>query len=147
MNSTNPGNGRGGDHEVWLCQDGPITVAVDSDGCPLESTYCKIQAGNTALAIATGAPFTILIAVTNLVFARVRGFIMESNDPAAGTIGSMLAGIGVTGIDVLGNQMISGEVPGNRYARDVNGPGGDWYPPALPRGSRNGRRHCYRHRH
>ncbi len=111
--------------EIWQCQDGPVTVAVDSDGCPLESTYCKIQAGNTALAVAAAAPFAIAITITNLVFARVRGFIMQASDPAAAPLtNNMLEQVGITGIDVLGNQMVSGEVPASRYAKDVTGPGG-----------------------
>ena len=121
--STNPA--LGGDIEIWDCQGGPQQILVDSDGCPLDSSYCKIQAGNTALAVAAGAAFTIPIVVTNLVFARVRGFIMQASDPAAVAADlDMLPTIGVTGIDVLGNQMISGEVPGTRFRNDTQGPGG-----------------------
>lgn len=114
----------GAPQEIWQCQDGPVRVAVDSDGCPLESTYCKIQAGGVALAVLTLATFTITITITNLVFARVRGLVMAASSPVAAPILDTLDQVGITSIDVLGNQMISGEVPASRYAKDVTGPGG-----------------------
>lgn len=112
------------EHEVWSCQDGPIVVAVDSAGCPLDSQYCKIQAGAVALAVAAGATFSITITVRNLIFAKVRGFNMEASDPAAVPLTGRLELVGVTSIDVLGNEMLTGEVPGSRFKNDSTGPGG-----------------------
>ncbi len=117
------GSMEGARHEIWQCQDGPIKVAVDAQGCPLDSQYCKIQAGSTALGVATAATFLITIAVTNLVFARTRGVLMNASDPAAIPLLNIKDQIGITSIIVLGNEMLSGEVPLSRYLNDTTGPG------------------------
>jgi hypothetical protein len=118
----------GADHEIWQCQDGPITVAVDANGCPLDSLYCKIQAGATTLALAAGAPAVITIIVTNLIFARVRGLVMQASQPALvapGGDGGLLDYVGVTAINILGNEHVSGEVAASRYAHDSTGVRGE----------------------
>jgi len=121
------GNGCSCANEVWDCQGGPVAVPVDARGCPLEPQYCKQQAGAFAT-VAAGAAFAITIAVGNLVSAKVRSFFMEASDPAAPVAasppGSLLQNVGVTGITILGNQVITGEVPATRYAHDTEGPGG-----------------------
>ncbi len=115
-------------NETWCMPDGPVNVAVDAGGCPISERYCKLQSGATALAVAAGAVFTLTITVTNLVSARIRGMIVEASDPAAPIAtslgGSLLANIGITGVTVLGTNMISGEVPATRWAHDATGPGG-----------------------
>lgn len=117
-------------HEVWACGDGgrPVEVPVDAAGCPTVQRYCKIQAGATALAVLAGAAITATITVVNLISARIRGMVLEASDPAAPIAtslgGSLLAQIGITGITVLGTNMISGECAGSRWAYDTTGPGG-----------------------
>lgn len=118
----------GADHEIWQCQDGPITVEVDAAGCPLNNLYCKIQAGATTLALAAGATAVITVIVTNLIFARVRGLVLQASQPglvAPVGEGGLLDYVGVTGINILGNEHISGEVPATRYAHDSTGVRGE----------------------
>lgn len=115
--------------EVWNCgAEGPIDVPVDAAGCPTVERFCKLQAGATALAVAAGAAIAATITVVNLVAARIRGLVMEASDPAAPIAtslgGSLLAQIGITGITVLGTNMLSGECPATRWAYDATGPGG-----------------------
>lgn len=116
--------------EVWACGDQgqPVEVQVDAAGCPVAQRFCKLQAGATALAIVAGAAFTATVTVTNLTSARIRGMVMEASDPLAPIAtslgGSLLALIGITGITVLGAQMLTGESPATRWAKDATGPGG-----------------------
>lgn len=123
--STNPDTGESChcETEVWQCQGGPIDVAIDAAGCPVSPKYCKQHAGSRALAVATGAAFTITIAVGNLSEARVRAFIMEASDPAALIPGiSALPNVEVTGITLLQNTLVSGQITASRFAHDVTGP-------------------------
>ncbi len=109
--------------ETWNCDDGPIDVAIDASGCPINPKYCKQHAGAEDLLVAAGAIYTLTIAVTNLTKARVRAIILEASDPAAAIPGlSALPQLTVTSILLLQNQLISGTVPANRFAHDVTGP-------------------------
>ena len=109
--------------ETWNCDGGPIDVAIDASGCPISPKYCKQHAGGQALAVGIGAAFTITIAVTNLNEARVRGILMEATAPGAAIPGiSALPNIEVNSMILLQNQLISGFVPGTRFAHDVTGP-------------------------
>lgn len=114
----------GADHEIWQCQEGPTKIAVDVNGCPIDSLYCKIQAGGVSLAIAAGATVTITVTVVNLTYARVAGLVIASSNPAvvapAGP-GNMNAYVGITSINILGNEHVSGEVTADRYTRDATG--------------------------
>lgn len=127
-NGKRPGNGNGMKEdcgcqtEIWQCNGGLTPVECDGAGCPLESRFCKTQAGDEALGVAAGAAFTLTIDATNFTEARVRGFVMEANDPAVTGPGeSLLSGIVIDTIEIQGTQEINGPVPGSRYARDATG--------------------------
>lgn len=117
-------------YEAWSC--GPlgsaVAVKVDAGGVPIGDRYCKLQAGATDLAVAAGAVITLTVTVTNLVWARIRGLVISASDPAAPILASLsdsfVSHIGITGIEVLGSQNISGECNADRWARDATGPGG-----------------------
>ena len=117
-------------YEVWTCgtMGAAVAVKVDAGGIPIGDKFCKLQAGATALAVAAAATFTMTVTVTNLVWARIRGLVISASDPAAPILASLMdsfvSHIGITGIEVLGSQNISGECNADRWARDATGPGG-----------------------
>jgi hypothetical protein len=122
--SAYPGD-KGCSCETWNCNEGPVDVAVDASGCPIEQKYCKQLVGDTALAVAAGATFTLTLTLDNLVEARIRGLMMEATDPAAAIPGiSALPNIEINQITLLQNQIVSGQVNGSRFATDTNGPNG-----------------------
>lgn len=127
------GNGNGGDvpdkddscgceYEVWDCQGGPIEVMVDSEGCPIDQSYCKVQIAAAAVtSIAAAATAVITITTNDFSKAKVRGLVLQASDPAAAGIGEALDQIGVTGIRIQGIENIDGEVPGSRFRHDATG--------------------------
>ncbi len=137
-NGGNGGNGNGGDPgngngngmkqdcgcqtEIWQCNGGLTPVECDAAGCPIDQRFCKTQAGDEALGVASGATFTLTISATNFTEARVRGFVMAAQDPAAAGAGlDMLDGIVIDSIEIQGTQEINGPVPARRYTRDATG--------------------------
>lgn len=121
----NGGSGSGCSCETWNCQEGPVDVAVDASGCPIDTKYCKQLVGDYALAIVAGAPFTLTLILNNLVEARIRGLMMEATAPGAAIPGiSALANIEINGITLLQNTIVSGQINGSRFATDTQGPNG-----------------------
>lgn len=115
-----------GNHEIWDCQGGPVHVPVDSDGCPLEQKYCKIQLGPQGpgpFAVAAGGSLTLTFAVQDFTYAKVKGLVIQANDPAAGAGTDYLQNLVVTQIRIQGIDNIDGEVPAQRYASDATGSG------------------------
>lgn len=132
-NGNGNGNGNGGDvpdkddscgceYEVWDCQGGPIEVMVDSEGCPIDQSYCKVQIGPAAVtAIAAGATAVITITTNDFSKAKVRGMVMQASDPAAVLGADWLNQLGVSGIRIQGIENIDGEIPATRFREDATG--------------------------
>ena len=109
----------GCEFEIWDCQGGPVEVMTDSDGCPLDQNYCKVQLGGAAVTIAAGAAGTITITTNIFSQAKVRGLVLQAIDPVGDV--DTLHGFGVTSVEIQGIENISGEVPATRYRQDATG--------------------------
>jgi hypothetical protein len=107
--------------ETWECGTGLEDVRVDDDGCPIDRKFCKTQAGDRAVAIVTGAAWTLTITIANFVEARVKGFVLAAFDNAAGNADllhtQLVTSIRIQGDEQLGNGVVSGE----RYRADATG--------------------------
>lgn len=113
--------------EQWQCPQGLTELKTDANGCPLDQRFCKTQgggqAGTLAVPIATGAPWTITVALPNFVEARVRGLVLQAFDVAAGNADVLhtqtLSSIQIQANEMLGNGIVGAE----RYRSDATGAG------------------------